>query len=176
MSISHVGSCQSTGPSSALQAKRGRPDLMARLENDDSDEAKTLKAAIEKLQTDLKSGTVDAITLEADRQAFHDAMKAYHDKNAPPDQAKGPGRPPGPPPIEALLSKLETDDSAEAQELRSVIEQIQASKDSGASDTETVDANKAAFEAALEAFLEKLKSENPFDRGHHQGMLLDTQA
>lgn len=91
MSCSSVSS--STYTQNAQDPKSRMEDFMKKLQGDDSDQGKALYSAMQKMQADIKGGTADQTTLDTDRKAVGDAMKAY--RTAKGQTADAPPPPPG---------------------------------------------------------------------------------
>lgn len=141
----------------------GIEGFIKHLQNDTSDEATSVKTAYQKLQDDLKAGASQG-DLTADRASLTDAMKAYREKNPPPQRAEHGG---GQNFLQKLADKLQGDTSTEGTQLAAAIKKLQ-------DDQTGVDADKQAFMDALKTYFDKQRTQAAGDDG--QGQVIDCQA
>jgi len=141
----------------------GIDGFIQKLQNDNSDEANGVKTAYAKLQDDIKAGASQD-DLKADRSALTDAMKAYREKNPPPQRAEHGG---GQNFLQKLADKVANDNSAEGTQLAAAIKKLQ-------DDASGLDNDKQSFMDALKAYFQKQQASAGGDAA--QGQMIDCQA
>lgn len=163
------GHAYGVSPAAGETARFAR--LADRLASDERPEAAPARAALEKLQADLKAGTADHATLEADREALHAALAALRGQDAPEPAREAPVKPEGAPIgwAKTLAAKIQADTSPEAIRLKEVLADLKGDRGRGAAGQAARQADRTALEDALRTYVEKLRTPS-------RGTLVNTQA